>query len=147
VRSAVRSELSAAVERFDLGEVAERLPVPAREAGAPAGPIAASDAGDSAPPQRAPAAEESPEPRAEAVAEEAVEERELAPPAEFVRDLGAAAGDGDGGGDVEEAAPAIAASAPSWGDDADPPRMPDQDEWASLIRRMLAVYHQTRAVE
>jgi len=135
VRSAVRSEVRSAVERFDLEEIASRLPDPAPEADAPADPAAAADAGEAALPQQA------------AVAEETVEERDLSPRAEFARDLGAAAEDGSGGEDGEETATAVVASAQTPGEDAAPPREPDQDEWASLIRRMLAVYHQTRAVE
>ena len=131
VRSAVRSEVRSAVERFDFEEIASRLPDPAPEADAPADPVAATDTGDDALPQR------------EAVEEETVEEHDLSPRSEFARDLGAAA-DGEDG---EETATAVIASAQTRGEDAAPPREPDQDEWASLIRRMLAVYHQTRAVE
>jgi hypothetical protein len=124
VRSAVRS----AVERFDLEDVASRLPGATPKEDAPGDSIAAADAGDTALPQQA------------EVADEALEVRDLPSRAEFARDLGGAAGD-------EETATAVAASAQSWGEDAAPLRQPDQDEWASLIRRMLAVYQQTRAVE
>ena len=128
VRSAVRSEVRSAVERFDLENVASRLPGSAPKGDAPGDSIAAADAGDTALPQQA------------EVADEALEVRDLPSRAEFARDLGGAAGD-------EETATAVAASAQSWGEDAAPLRQPDQDEWASLIRRMLAVYQQTRAVE
>jgi type IV secretory pathway VirB10-like protein len=143
VRSAVRSEVRDAVERFDLEEVASRLPNavasrlpdPAPKTNAPGDAIAAVDAGEPAEP---------PKPE---VAEEAVEERDLSPRAEFARDLGSAAEDAGGDEDGEETAIAVAANAWNGEGDANPPREPDQDEWASLIRRMLAVYRQTRAVE
>ena len=121
-------------ERFDLEDIASRLPGSAPKADAPEDSISAADAGDIAEPEQA------------EITEEAVEERDLSPRAEFARDLGAAA-DGSGDEDEEVSATAVAASGRSWGDDAAPPREPDQDEWASLIRRMLAVYRQNRAVE
>jgi len=129
------AEVRSAVERFDLEDIASRLRGSAPKAHAPADSVAAADAGDTAEPKQA------------EVTEEAVEERDLSPRAEFARDLGAAADDGSGDEDEEEPATAVAASARSWGEDAAPLREPDQDEWASLIRRMLAVYRQTRAVE
>jgi hypothetical protein len=131
VRSAVRSEVRSAVERFDLEDVASRLPGSAPKADAPGDSIAAADAGDTALPQQA------------EVADEALEVRDLPSRAEFARDLGPV----NEGADDEEAEAAVTASARSWGEDAAPLRQPDQDEWASLIRRMLAVYQQTRAVE
>jgi Skp family chaperone for outer membrane proteins len=63
----------------------------------------------------------------EEIAEEAVAVHDLAVPDEFVRDLGPA----------DEGLTSVAA----------PAGPPDQEEWASLIRRMLAVYQRTRAVE
>ncbi len=135
VQAAVRSEVRSAVERFDLEDIASRLPGSAPKADAPVDSISAADAGEIAEPKQA------------EVTEEAVEERDLSPRAEFARDLGAAADDGNGDEDGEEPATAVAASGRSWGDDAAPLREPDQDEWASLIRRMLAVYQQNRAVE
>jgi hypothetical protein len=130
VRSAVRSELRAAVEQFDFQEVASRLPGAAPKGGAPGDSSAAADPGDAAEPETA------------ELAEEAVEVRDLPPRGEFPRDLGAAADDGAGEEEEEETA-----SARSWGDGAAPLREPDQDAQASLIRRMLAVYHQTGAIE
>jgi hypothetical protein len=135
VRSELRSELRAAVEQFDLEEVASRLPGAAPKDNAPGDSSAAPDPGDAAEPETA------------ELAEEAVEVRDLPPRAEFARDLGAAADDGAGDEDDEETATAIAASGPSWSDGAAPLREPDRDAQASLIRRMLAVYHKTGAIE
>jgi len=135
VRSAVRSQVRETVARFDLEDVAPAPSDPAPEADAPAEAIA--EAG----------AEEAAEPQPMVAAEETVEERLLSPRAEFARDLGAEADGAPRGEDGREMQTAASASGPSWGEDAAAPRAPDQDEWASLIRRMLAVYHRTRAVE
>jgi hypothetical protein len=151
VQSAVRSEVRKTLERFDLEEVASRLPRPAPNADASGDASAPADATEQAESTRtdaiaAPEAGQAAEPQPAVVAGEAVEERELSPRAEFARDLGAAA-NGASGGEDGDGTQTVAASAPSWGEDATPARVPDQDEWASLIRRMLAVYHQTGAVE
>ena len=128
LRSEVTSQVRSAIAQFDLEEVASRLP----------GPVPKQDAsGDS---NAAAAAEDTAEPEKAEVAETALEARDLPARAEFARDLGALEDD-------EEAASAVGASARSWGDDGAPPPAPDQDEWASRIRRMLAVYHRTGAVE
>ena len=132
VRSAVQSELRAAVERFDLEKVASRLPGAAPNSDAPGDSDAAADPGDPSEPETA------------EVAEDAVEVRDLPLRAEFARDLGAAADEGDGD---EETATALVASAGSSRDGAGALPEPDQDAWASLIRRMLAVYHQTGTLE
>ena len=129
VRSAVRSEVRSAVESFDLEEIASRLPGSAPKADAPEDSIAEADAA---------------EPEKAVIAEEAVEERDLSPRTEFARDLGAAADEGAGD---EETATALVASARSSRAGAGTLPEPDQDAWASLIRRMLAVYHQTGTLE
>ena len=97
VRSAVRSEVRSAVERFDLENVASHPGFPAsapkRWTRLPARIRRKMRRGR----RRAEAAE----PQQAVVAEEAVEERDLSPRTEFARDLGAAADDGSGDEDGE----------------------------------------------
>jgi hypothetical protein len=126
------AEVRSAVEQFDLEDVASQLPGSVPKEDAPDDPDTAADTA---------------EPEKAVIAEEAVEERDLSPRTEFARDLGAAADDGSGDEDDEEAATSVTASARIWSDGGAPLREPDQDEWASLIRRMLAVYQRTGEVE
>lgn len=169
----MRKEMRSAVDRFDLEDVASRLPdgatsrlpdavasrlpdsvtsrLPDAVASrlpdsvakeeAPDDPNDAADGGEAPEPEKAEVAEEA------EIAEEEVEERDLSPRAELARDLGAADDDGAGDEDGEVTATAVAARARIWSDRDAPLREPDQDAWASLIRRMLAVYQRTGEVE
>jgi hypothetical protein len=142
------AEVRSAVEQFDLEDVASRLPgsVASRLPDAVASQLPGSVPKEDAPDDPDTAADTA-EPEKAVIAEEAVEERDLSPRTEFARDLGAAADDGSGDEDDEEAATSVTASARIWSDGGAPLREPDQDEWASLIRRMLAVYQRTGEVE
>ena len=138
---AVRRELGSAVERAieSAKQALPRLPAqafrePAQEASTPQPPTAASPA--PAPPASkpldppAPAAAQTPAPEVESVTEEAISPLWSAP---FVEATEAGAGGAHEGG-PEQQAPLVAAA-------------PSHDEWAGLIRRMLALYERVGAAE
>ena len=108
-------------------KLAQETPAPAPStAASPAAPPAASKPMD--PPARA--AAQTPAPEVESVTEESISRLWSAP---FVESPEAGAG-GAREGDPERQAPLVAAA-------------PSHDEWAGLIRRMLAIYERVGAAE